>query len=356
MRNLGKFFILIAIVLFTYYFVSPKSIHSKFVTSLINSKVSASRISSLDYNPSNLVLAVGRENGDIDVYDSSKEFFLNKIQAHKYRVSHLSSTRNGHLLSSGSYFEDVTKIWDLRNNVQIISIPKTRGPEIFSSDGHSIYMADSSHIKIYNMIDKSFFPVEYKANGVIQSLTLSGDEKYIAVGTTGKIQVWEIKIQYEGISFWKRVLGHKNISLELISQKSLYKPKDWIELITFTKDNRKIVSVSRFGNIDIFEMPFLTDRVNNSSQLKHITSANYLDKEEAVYLTGTKDSSGFGEGFVEFFSLRSNASMIVINGLSTLSTSTVILPAEVVLIANRRKFSALNFKGNRTRLSSGSMR
>ncbi len=345
-----------AIVLAAYYFTPSRTIHSNFITKLIDSKGASSRMNTLDYNPSNLLLAVGYENGEINVYDTSKELFSTNIQAHEYRVSHLASSRNGRLLSSGSTFEDVTKIWDMSNSKHVISIPKTRGPEIFSSDGNTIYMADTSHIKIYNLLDTRFFPAEYQTNGVVESLALSSDDKYIAVGTTGKIQVWEIKVQHEGISFWKRALGHKNISLELISQKSLYKPKDWIKLVKFANDNKKIVTVSRFGNVDIFESPFLTDRVNSTSQLKHITSANYLDKEGAVYLTGTKDSSGLGEGFVESVSLRSSPPIVLINGLSNVSTSTIILPAEVVLISNSRKFLALSFKGNIARPSNGSNR
>jgi len=344
-----------AIVFATYYFATSKSVHPKFVTNLVDSKGIESRINTLDYNPSNLILAVGYENGDIDVYDASKELFSTKIQAHQYRVSHLSSTRSGRLLSSSSYFEDATKIWDLSNSEKFLSIPKTRGPEIFSSDGNTIYMAHTSSIKIYNLLDNSFFPVEYKSNGVIQSIALSEDEKYIAVGTTGKIQVWEINVDHKGISFWKRVLGYKNISLELISQKSLYKPKDWIKLINFTRSDKKIVSVSRFGNVDVFDNPLLTSRANSTSQL-NITSANYLDEEEAVYLTGTKKPSGYGEGFVELISLRSNAPITLIEGLSNLSTSTTIQQAELMLIASGKRYLALNFKNNITKPSSGSSR
>lgn len=102
-----------------------------------------------------------------------------------------------------------------------------------------------------------------------------------------------------------------------------------------------------------FKSPNLNGRVSSTSILKHIKSANYLDNEEVVCLTGTRNSSGIGEGFVESVSLRSKTGMTLAKGLSNSTTSTILLPEKVVLIANYRKYLALNLRDNTTSQSMG---
>jgi tetratricopeptide (TPR) repeat protein len=243
----------------------------------------SNRIMKLDFNSQSLVFSIGKTDGTIEIRDASD---LNKkiiIKAHKMRISSLVSSNDGELFaSSSSTVDETTKVWDSKTGKSILEIPNTRGPEVFSNDRNILYIAHNSKLFIYDLLNQKFFPGEYKANGVVQSLAVSSDGKFLAVGTTGKVQIWQIEKKLSGIFFWQKLEG---ISLDLDSEKTLYGLKNWIQAIAFSKDNKQITTISRFGGIDILDAPSLSNRKQHKIKRTQVNTVNYIDSEGVFIVT-----------------------------------------------------------------------
>ncbi len=319
-----------------------KTIHPGFIESIINEKKSNSRINSLEFNPETLYFSIGYENGVVNIYDASDINHKTTIQAHKNRVSHLAYSKNKSVLASSSPFDPTTKVWNQQSGNIILKIPNTKGPEVFSNDDNSIFMANSSELLIYDLIKQKMDVMEYRTNGVIQSISISSDDQYLVVGTTGKIQLWKIIYHNDGVSLSDRVLGKKKTTLELIGGKKLYGSSDWIKYISFSKDNKHLVSVSRFGGIDVLTVPELSSKSQYKSQLGHIYSAQYYAKENLIISTGTKERVGIGAGFVTIHQLDMGTEEAVMNNLSNLPVPVLIPETKTAIIADMGKLKVLD--------------
>ena len=256
----------------------------------------SNQIMKLDFNSQSLVFSIGKADGTIDIRDASD---LNKkitIKAHKMRISSLVSSNDGELLaSSSSTVDETTKVWDSKTGKSILEIPKTRGPEVFSNNGNILYIAHNSKLFIYDLLNQKFFPGEYKANGVVESLAVSSDGKFLAVGTTGKVQIWQIEKKLSGIFFWQKLEG---ISLDLDSEKTLYGLKNWIQAIAFSKDNKKITTISRFGGIDILDAPSLSNRKKHKIKRTQVKTVNYIDSEGVFIVTAMRAIKGVNARYI----------------------------------------------------------
>ena len=256
----------------------------------------SNRIMKFNFNSQSLVFSIGKADGTIDIRDASD---LNKkiiIKAHKMRISSLVSSYDGELLaSSSSTVDETTKVWDSKTGKSILEIPKTRGPEVFSNDGNILYIAHNSKLLIYDLLNQKFFPGEYKANGVVESLAVSSDGNFLAVGTTGKVQIWQIEKKLSGIFFWHKLEG---ISLDLVSEKTLYGLKNWIQAIAFSKDNKQITTISRFGGIDILDAPSLSNRKKHKIKRTQVKTVNYMDSEGVFIITAMRAIKGVNARYI----------------------------------------------------------
>ncbi|GIU23517.1 hypothetical protein L2719_05305 [Shewanella schlegeliana] len=283
-----------------------KDIDQEFWTTIPHIDRLSNQIMKLDFNSKSLIFSIGKADGTIDIRDASD---LNKkitIKAHKMRISNLVSSNDGELLaSSSSTVDEMTKVWNSKTGKSILELPKTRGPEVFSNDGNILYIAHNSKLFIYDLLNQQFFPGEYKANGVIESLAVSSDDKSLAVGTTGKVQIWQIEKKLSGIFFWQKL---ESISLNLDSEKTLYGLKNWIQAIAFSKDNKQITTISRFGGIDILDVPSLSNRKQYQIKRTQVKTVNYIDSEGVFIVTAMKAIKGenarYITRYVKPFSLK----------------------------------------------------
>jgi len=275
---------------------AQKEVGPEFWGTIPHIDIISNRIMKLDYNSQKLLFSIGRENGNIDIIDATGIDEKITIQAHKMRISSLVSSNNGELLaSSSSTVDETTKIWDPKSGEMLIEIPKTRGPEVFSNDGNVIYIAHNSKLFIYDILNHGFFPIDYSSNGVIQSLAVSSDGKFLAVGTTGKVQIWKIDKKHSGILFWLKL---ENVSLELVSEKTLYGLKNWIQSVAFTKDNLQLSTISRFGGIDILDAPNLTNRRQHKIKRTQVKTVNYIESEGVFIITAMRAFKGANTRYI----------------------------------------------------------
>ncbi len=244
------------------------------------------------YNEKEAFLAIGYESGKVDVYDGKNATMHMSIQPGSYRSDMLNFSQDGQYLSVSGDFNATTYVYDLKNQFLSFTVADTRGPELFTSDNHYMILADNSRVKLYDL-HKNIEMGSYKTDGVVESLSLSDDQTFLAVGTTDKIQIFSLN---KPLKSWFSKENSVDIELKLVSTSEPYEPKDWIRFLWFTDD--KLVVLSRFGNLDIFSTPFLKKIQSIPLNLKFINDAVMSADKQHIIAVGTTNDSGLGGEFL----------------------------------------------------------
>lgn len=262
----------------------------KFWQSVANDNVLSREAMKLEFNAQRMMFSVGTQDGKVHIRSLSNGDDVLTIKAHKRRVSNLASSKDGLLLASSSTtIEPNTKIWDTQTGKLVHDIPNTKGPEIFSVDTPLMFLADSSRIHLFNPTDGSFYSTIYESSGGINSLALSSDEGYLAVGNMGKVQIWKVNKSYSGFWFWKQLT---NVTLELAFEKTLYAPKDWIRQVRFSSDSKRLIVLTRFGFIHLMNVDGLTSLASHWIPTSSHIRPSFIEGENAILVKSWRRVSG----------------------------------------------------------------
>ncbi len=150
------------------------------------------------FDPELQLLAVGRESGRLEIWDTRKPDSRIVREAHSARTAFIAFGHDDGILLTGSVFDGELpipgwehkgpRIWDARSGELLLTLPGfTASGPIAESPGKSLYLlADSDELKLYDhrkrQVVGSPYPMERSAS--ITALSCDRDSGLIAVGTS----------------------------------------------------------------------------------------------------------------------------------------------------------------------------
>ncbi|HCS66275.1 MAG TPA: hypothetical protein DIW64_20620 [Cellvibrio sp.] len=279
-------FIAIKIVILTTIFLysctkdSGKIIHSEFLKT-ISKDIKEQKNDSIDsvvaivYHEKSGNLAVGRESGKIDIWNSKNIDKKHVVHAFDTRANLITFTSDGGAFFSSSYFSNETKIFSTESGKVISIIPDTKGALVSFLYDDNYLISDSSSFYIYDYNRHALRPIRYEASGVIQSIDVNFNSKKIALGTaSGSIDLWKISI------------ADNEPTLDKIVESKPYATGEWVVGLQFSEDGNNLFSVSGKGRIDVWDSISLEGINSMSSELKSVTSVKFDAAKNLVAMGG----------------------------------------------------------------------
>lgn len=275
------------------------TVHKDFLQSLTSSqKTDGSRprvVVSLKYSEKEKTLLVGHESGDIEIWDATKAKSMHEIKAHGYRANSLAFSADGKAFFSNSYFENETKLWDVKSGELISSIPTTKGPVSVTSDSRFYIIASNAELRIFDYQNRALLPGKFKfSHDVVTAMAYDFSTDKVAVGTaSGTIQILSFSVKE----------GKPNI--EKISNANPYETGNWVVGLQFSDNGRSFYSVARFGSIDEWSTQPLKIKRSLPTGLKNIHAAAFMLDKGFLALSGTGEYvyPKSGTGYLELISL-----------------------------------------------------
>lgn len=257
-----------------------------------------SRVTSAAYEAKRGSFAIGRESGNVEIWDTQAGEKSRQLQAHGNRVSSITFTDDGRFFFTSCYFEAETKLWNVATGALVASIPETRGPEIKAPIKDMYVLSNSSSIRLFDIRRQQLLPGEFASSGVVTSLAVDAATRQVAVGTaSGTLQVWAMPKDDAAIP-----------TLQLVSSTSPYAMANWVIGLYFVEGGTKLLSATRGGNVDIWNSKTLADRQTFKTELQYVLSVDLDEAAGVLARSGTKDEMGFNGPSIETLKLASGVS------------------------------------------------
>lgn len=294
----------LATLLISLLFLSACSttVHKDFLKNLANGqKTDGSRprvVVSLKYNEKEKYLLVGHESGSIEIWDATKAMSMREIKAHDHRANTLAFSADGNAFFSNSYFENDTKLWNVKSGALISSIPNTTGPVSATSDKRFYIIANSEELRIFDYQNNILLPEKFKFSyDVVTAMAYDFSTDKVAIGSaSGTMQILSFSVK-EG-----------KPTLEKISDANPYAMGNWIIGLQFSDNGRSLYSVARFGSIDEWSTQPLKIKRSLPTALKNIYAAAFMPDKGFLALSGTGEYvyPASGTGYLEIISLATS--------------------------------------------------
>lgn len=284
-----------------------------------------SRVVSLRYNDENKFLLVGHESGDIDIWNTKRAFSKHTIKAHDYRANLLAFNTQGDAFFSNSYFEESTKLWDVKTGRLITSIPFTRGPVCGTSDKRFYIIADSDQLRIFDYRSKALLPDIYRFSyDVVTQITYDKTNNLVAVGTaSGTIQILQFSIDKE------------KPKLEMTSSASPYGMGNSVIGLQFTDGGLSLYTVAtRSYSVDEWEIQPLQIKRSLPTTLQNVVSTAFMFDKGLFVLAGTR-TNPYAPGVIEIHTLNVGKTWMF-NANTNLPKIEILSPASLVISAQQQ--------------------
>lgn len=283
--------------------VKPETVKSDLRTYLEGLQYDkGSSVKALAYNPTCGMLGVGYENGMVEWHDTSGMKAPQNFKAHDMRVSNIAISDDGAMGFTNSYFDDATRVWDLKTGSLVTTIADARKASIIyeeTIDYKVVFACGSGRVKIFDTRWGIYDDI-YKFEASATSMALSSDRRWLSVGSSaGGIDVWEVTRQ-----------GDKPV---LVKQGAIqpYEKGNWIISVTFNDTCDKLYTVTQKGQIDSWRVPGLEREYHFVSGIKHAYSAVPLGRPNSIILMGSKDKWGQGYSHGELIDLDKGSNRLV---------------------------------------------
>ena len=283
---------------------TPK-IHPKFLenfkTDIKKTSARFEGVTSLTYSDKSGYLLIGRESGDIEIWDTKAENSKQIISgAHENRVSTLQFTIDGKYFFSASPFLDAIKLWDVQTNALLHTVPEFRGPMTHTPIDDIYLLAETSSVYFFDAKNKHLIDRRFNTSGGVTSFAIDKKTNFIAVGTaSGSIDLFEM------------LMIDQIPSLKKIKRIKPYAVGEWVIALHFSPDSKSLYSVSRSGEIDEWSIPSFKKIRTLNSNAAWLSNAKFFLDGKFLALVGDSDGGGVsGNSFVEIITLSSGASVM----------------------------------------------
>lgn len=200
---------------------------------------------SVAYDPRLKVLAVGRESGRLEIWDTRKADSRITRQAHTVRIEHLAfGSDDGIVLtrSSGTTMMDLDpeampKIWDVRSGELLVALPGEWFPGPVSASPVKGYylIASGDELRIYDHAQRGVVGDALKFEGEVTALGSDKKSGLIAAGS-GRGELKLMKLETVG----------DVPTLHVVSSASTYElePRTDVLAVMLLDDGRRLVTVN----------------------------------------------------------------------------------------------------------------
>jgi WD40 repeat protein len=294
--------------------LGASGIHPEFVQTFIDvNRHNDDRPVTAAFDSKHRVLAVGRESGRLELWDASKANHRLLLEAHSMRTEYVAfGTADGIVLTNNDLDDDV-KVWDMRTGKLLHVIQGLAGPMALSPKPGIYLLANRSHLALYDHARKALIGSQIEISGDITALSADASSRLVAVGTAaGSLHLLKLE---EGVEAPK---------LSLLREIKPYATKDWIQVVAFKNDGKRLISGSRLS-AEVAEWDTATlKRVHVlPTTLTFVSWGSVPPGEPWLLLAGTMDPSGLRDGKIELVDLR--------NGVALRFDASTNMPVAVLL-------------------------
>jgi WD40 repeat protein len=277
----------------------PASIHPKFVETFVSvNRHGDDRAATVAFDPVNRVLAIGRESGRLELWNTRREDARLLIEAHSLRVQHIDFGSADSIVFTNSQADGVTRIWNVRDGGRLHELKDVYGPTVPSPEPGLYVVPTSPQLTLYRHETRESFPAQAEIQGSITALTSDAASHLVAVGTaSGTLHL--LKLEKSGAS-WK---------LSPLLESQPYQVGDWIQAVTLLEEGRRLVSVARSGEVAQWDTRTLKRQRVLPTTLGHVGWASVAANEPWLLLAGTLEPEGLRNGKIELVDLRKGVAL-----------------------------------------------
>lgn len=300
---------LILLLLVIPLFGFRSTLHSDFMNHFVNDiretqkeQTFESAVASLTYDDNAKRLIVGRESGDLEIWDMTKNLKQTIPKAHSVRADRVWLTADGKAFFSSSSILMELKLWDAQTYELLYALPNFLGPVVRTQVDHLYLVVGTSNIQFFDIQQKKLYRRRFGTSGSVVSMAVDGRTGFVATGTSsGTIDLFEI------------VFVETTPTLVKINEIEPYtEDGDWVIAVHFSPDAKHLYSVSRYGAVDEWSVPEFEKKRSLRTHKSHVYEAKFLPKKELVALvseTTTTTLTG-GDDFFELLPLSSGKSVV----------------------------------------------
>ena len=284
-------------------------------------------VKGLAFNKNVLLFAVGYESGKVELFDAKESQLLYSIEAYPSRATILNFSDDGKYLSVSGR-ESFSRIYDTNTGKIFLELSQTRGPELFVFNDELLFIADGRELKIFNLKTKTFQKNTYKCSGSIKSISLSHNEKYLSIGSTGIIQLFVVTKQ------------SNLIDLELLSTKDEYDYSSYVTHSWFSIDDTELITLNRHGKMDIWTVPSLDKKENIFIMTDHVRGAILSEDRKSSVVVGIGKKGKSRKYYIETSDLekkKGTADPILRTGDPNISAWSKMNDQEFVFIEHNKQ-------------------
>ncbi len=327
------FFLFIVFLSFTFVYYKNTFNESDFLQEITkNENIKSDFITFL--SSSDNMLAVGRESGEIELYNSKTVFSPHVIKAHNQRVSNIIFSDDEKNMITISQIDKKLKIWDTKSGDLLLTLNGYHADAVMMNNNSTLFVSESDNFYIYDMDKNTLSSDQKNTTGVINSFVISPDQKYLAIGTVAHVELWKIKDER----------GEIDVEHLRDFSKPAYESSEWIVDLKFSDDNSALLVVSRFGKISILdtstfqELKFIQTDVNNVSD-SLIIGENF----DSVILFGTTVTSQHN-GEVKQINPITGDIWRIGSKFTNMPKATYFPDSQKILVGNIHKFYSIDYK------------
>jgi WD40 repeat protein len=310
---------------------APKDVHDDFLPNLAKHLSASdgsfeSRVVSMRYDEPSRTLAIGRESGVLEIWDTRSPRAMRELNAHDHRIGWIAFTAGTAAVLTGSDFDHNVKLWDIGTGALLHMIPQARGPfaKVPGQDQYVI-QGGNSRMRIFDLARKILLPGEYEPSGVVVAMAWDDNSRRLAVGTaSGSIDVW------------RYTMTDGRPRLEQSVSAKPYATGDWVVGLRFSPDGTRLYSLNRSGAVDEWVSDTLSHVRSISSKLRFVHSVAFDRDGKYLGVGGASDAGGLSGASFAWISLASGESTTSPSN-TTLSVVEFLPPRAVFVSAQHRK-------------------
>jgi WD40 repeat protein len=229
------------------------------------------------------VLVIVHSGNHVDVWVGCSASASSRYQTTAEAADKLTLSAAGRYLLLSRYMGSSMELFDLREGKSLAHLQDCSAETAMSADERFAIISCSTGVRVLDLHSGTIVAGDALPIGdSVLSMAVNGAFDTLAIGTGGG------RIVIASIQFSSR-----KAALTPKRSWDAYGAGTWVSGLAFAKRNGSLISVSRAGRVDTWDVRAGVARRTVQSDLKWIGSVSFIDRRDAVVLYGTTTPGGF---------------------------------------------------------------